>query len=361
MSVIRVAAPIVGARLHNAEAVALLCEKKGGIPPAPDGGWEDFFDQLILRRVESGTDKIFLNTVIRHQSTGTEYKFSEKLGGGTFGRVASYVSLHAPSSIPSKLALKAFIDPEISVNVAEVERVIRMQRIDATRATATRGRARVPDRVPARALYDDTLARPFVVMAYTNGHLPYSFNMPDGAAMGVVRAVYREVMDMYTTYGLLCYDMKTANVLLSCAGGGARVHAADYGGYADMGAEAMPTYPPPWAIKETYSGKTCIMTEEVCVYQFLIFFLELTAGRTDMGDVGIDKFAYDDVCEEIFAKVTNPGSSPKKPTLSEFKDLFFIHEDTWADDVRAMIEYCTRYRPGPANNGMGKYDMTLPG
>ena len=171
-------------------------------------------------------------------------------------------------------------------------------------------------------------------MPRMHGALPNLTRMPSDAAMDVVRAVFKEIREMYRTYNLLCVDMKCANILVECpAGGAARVRPADFGGYADPGSMVSPTFPIPWqgpkGLWENGMRYMNIASEEVCVYGIGVLFLELASASTDTRVYNMSHGAC-----------VADGHQREENMAARWDSVV----DEWTGDARKLLEYASRIR-----------------
>jgi len=334
-----------GASIPNDPAVAnVWCPPlAAGQPPdepPPPGGWDAFLAELRFEPLSNSK---------RHKlvsGDGREFFAASVVGQGTTGTVTEYRS---PAGAPASLAVKHFKRiPLGSSEVREVENVERMTFIDSWRArkrvVAKLGAPQVPDRVPARVVYLSN-GEPRIVMPRARGAVPDLNRLPVASALTVTRAVFKEVKSMYETYGLLCGDLKSANLLVTCDQHDPHVRPADYGGYANVNSEVGATYPAPWRLTRLYDGHMfSLMTEEECVYQFFPFFVRLVYPTTRYPvQPDTNLLSYTSVLDELDGK-----HQRVKETHEAILKL------TWPADVRSFLEYCTRYRLQGRD-----YDMTL--
>lgn len=334
-----------GASISNDPAVAnVWCPPlAAGQPPdepPPPGGWDAFLAGLRFEPISNSTACKLVS------GDGREFFAASVVGQGALGTVTEYRS---PAGAPASLAVKHFkLIPLGNSEVREVENVERMTFIDSWRArkrvVAKLGAPQVPDRIPARVVYLPN-GEPRVVMPRARGAVPYSKPLPVASALNVTRAVFKEVKSMYETYGLLCGDLKSANLLVTCDQHHPHVRPADYGGYANVNSEVAASYPAPWRLSRLYDGSTLsIMTEEECVYQFFPFFVGLVYPTTmypAQPDTNLLSYAY--VVDE---------RDGKHQRVKETHEAIF--KLAWPADVRSFLEYCTRYRLQGRD-----YDMTL--
>jgi hypothetical protein len=389
-----------GTPVHDrATAAALAAYSNYETDPPPPGGWTEFLKGLELRFQGSrvnlpdgnyDTDQTFFKVdkanpvwnvavtkfvvMLIHPPSMTRYTIYKPVGEpGGFGAAWEFtLDIHpggadAPPAAhlrdyPKRLVVKFFKDTARFGTAQEVERLERMQAIDAARLAAAapnrrRGAGRqdisgdqpTPDRVQTRVLYDD-LGVPCVVMPLLSGVLPYGKDMPVALAMEVIRAVFVDIENMYKRYQLLSFDLKVSNVLLDVRGGRVRVRAADFGGYSNVGAEVITTYPLPWNLKARVrelrddSGKPYLdkemfntLSEEMSVYQLGTLLLELTIGYKTAIPMN-SKYVQHSF---LASMVDSSGGVNISYTKRYWGDV--IRSPVWTPDAVAFLRYVTRY------------------
>lgn len=210
---------------------------------------------------------------IVHGPTQVSYNMDKLLGKGTFGSVWRYVrSINAmvSASEPETFVVKLFLRAGNVADAHEVANIDLMNTVDQVNVSALRP-SYLTTRMGAGVLQD--INEQFCVVS------PQYLSDLDGRkyssreATAIVKACFQEVLDMYNTYNLLCFDLKPANMLFSCQGQNPSVHAADYGGYALKDRLVRATYPAPW--RPFLVDTAQLMCEEICVYSFLTLFLVL--------------------------------------------------------------------------------------
>jgi hypothetical protein len=396
------AAATFGTPVHDrAAAAALAVYSNYETDPPPPGGWTVFLNALVLR-IEGSIDRLpdgnlrdeslfnasrrvwdashIFVVALEHPPSGARYVISDAVGSpGGFGAAWAFAlqaSGSAPAAstlgLPMRLVVKFFKDIEAPGTLQEVERLERMKAVDAARleAMAYRGRGALrrdvsgdeptPDRVQTRVLYD-RLGAPCVVMPCMSGTLPYQESMPVALAMEVIRAVFVDVEDMYKRYQLLSFDMKTGNVLLDVRRGRVRVRATDFGGYGDVGAEVVTTYPLPWSLKTRIKnvhhadGMVSIrkemfnaLDEELCVYQMGVLLMELTSGAASSRQIpSIMKYIDFHYLESQINATT--GKVGIATTGRFWSDV--MRSTAWTPEALEFLRYVTRY--DEARGGLG--------
>lgn len=361
---------IFGAPVGNAAVEAKLCaDTPESTDDAPSGGWQRFLEELALEYdgmqhlpvAETKESEVIFKhrrwpdngyaIRLRHTPTGCGYQFSKFLGSGGFGVVVLMQKMEHPAGppgMPGALALKLFQDQSKTNEdfMTEIKNVMHMAKADWTSTSP------LPDRVPAHVLFDRANGA-CVVMPVMSGNLHFRFGYTPDDAFCIVKAVFREVNSMWETYGLLCCDLKGANVLVDCKAGApgtppvARVRAADYGGYLTVGIYAAPTFPLPWhTLRRLRQAR---LTEEVCVYNFVTLFLELTACDTN-------PFVWNEMIDIRKAELLTPGTPDF--TLRNYARIVRKNKGKWGPPIKHFLNYASRYRVG--GDGKAFWDMSLP-
>lgn len=408
------AAATFGTPVHDrAAAAALAAHSNYETDPPPPGGWTTFLNALVLR-IEGGLDRLPDGHYVRdkslfdatrrvwdashtfvvaleHPPSGARYVISgmppnSKPGG--FGaawvfdlQTGGPAAVASTLGLPRRLVVKFFKDIESPGVLQEVERLERMKAVDAARleAMAYRGKGALrrdvsgddptPDRVQTRVLYDK-LGAPCVVMPCMSGTLPFGTSMSVALAMEVIRAVFVDVEDMYKRYQLLSFDMKTGNVLLDVRRGRVRVRTTDFGGYGNVGAEVIATYPLPWSLKtrmqsvrhpdgrvELYKEMFNALDEELCVYQLGVLLLELTAGPGSPQIPSQLKYLLHQYLETKIDTTNGTVNTTNVGLL--WSDV--VRSPAWTPEARAFLRYVSRYDETRGGLGAAPGPTTLAG
>jgi hypothetical protein len=375
---------IIGVHVPEVALAERLCRDSVDAADEPTQGWTQFLKELTLEfrgtpallpeRSETNTYKhtdeqhimdglsVTLDGCapkgyairLKHTPTSQVYVLKKKVSAGTFGVVWMMKLLRGSAGgLPASIAIKLFTRPVSIETAAEVRNIETANTVDVmVTKQAMEGRKRKlrssSNRVPAVLLQDDNDAY-CVVMPYFPVILPWKASMSHAIAFDLLKYVFQEVNDMFKTYELLCFDLKSANMLVEChrsgTGFAAHVRAADYGGYAFPNRVVRGTYPMPWTFHQDGADISNRSSEEYTVYLFLPLFLS---------------FVFPDALTRItsldgleLANITKPHMA-----LAVFEDVLRAQ---WPPEIRRFIEYATRYELASADGRVSAgYNMARP-
>ena len=208
----------------------------------------------------------FVNGVLKFD--GKPCKKGNRISSGTFGTVYEYMV--GKQKIAVKLFnFPVFEDPAVA---QEVYVVCFMNKKDSetestTDTQSTRMAAFALSGMDRKGVSDGTAC--IVSPVYTPLVLKEPLSIDK--SLELTRAYFRDAHDIFRAYNLLSFDTKFTNALISTTDRSQTLHACDYGGYTKPGTLAHPTYPSPWMSRDTFGGQR--MSEELCVYTFLVTFL----------------------------------------------------------------------------------------
>lgn len=345
-----------GAPVYSSTVYSRLCTGSFAEPP-PREGWASFFKAMRLCLMHStvapgspaaealhGTKpRNGWGICVQHVPTGRMYDLAQVTGQGTFGKVWQLTLRPEPTStahwLPKHLALKVFGTEPSWQNVAEISVVDRMELVDLLSGTNP------TDRIPARALFsDDGLFVRAVIMPFATGSLSGVHHASIDDALTLLKATLVEVRAMHAAYKLWCVDLKGANILYDCYQNKVRVRAADYGGYAAEGDEALSTYCLPW---DTMDGD--VACEELCVYGLFVLFLSLclSIGELDSMYAALHTSAIRDEEDEYNASIDEGISPPERRSIAFARRVFAM---PWGTRALRVLRATTRYRHVPFND-----------